>query len=60
MLVGQVAMILKDNKNLTIPMSIRVVIEEGPQGHRISYMQVFAVSASMHIYRSDADHQSTL
>jgi hypothetical protein len=51
MLVGQVAMILKNNKNLTIPMSIRVVIKEGSEGHRISFMQVFAVCllSAMHI-----------
>jgi hypothetical protein len=52
MLVGSVAMILKNNKNLTIPMGIRVVTKEGSQGHRISFMQVFAVYllSTMHIY----------
>jgi hypothetical protein len=47
MLDGQVTMCLKKNdKKLTIPMSIRIVAEGGPQGHRISYMRVFAVCLS--------------
>jgi hypothetical protein len=47
MLEGQVAVLLKKNdKRLTMPMSIRVIAEEGPPGHRISYMQVFAVCQS--------------
>ena len=36
-------MLLKNKKDLTTPMSIHVVIEKRSEGHRINYMQVFAV-----------------